>query len=121
MKPPINLSPMIEPPRREELRQRGRVRCEMLRCSMGEVLDLSVLGMKVGRKGAFRRCRGDVISMTINSPNGKLKLSVQICWSIKTGFRRWTIGVQFVDLTETAEDLLKGVARFASYRRIIPN
>ncbi len=97
------------------------MRCDMLDCSIGTVLDLSALGMRVSHRGYFRASRGDVLQAKIACLDGLLWVKVRVCWIKKTGFMRRIIGVEFVDLDDTAVRVIQQVAQFAGVRHVLPS
>ena len=104
----------------EDLRRRGRVKCDLLRCSLGEVVDLSGARMRVYYKGAPFAGNGDRIRTILDCPAGELLVNARVCWVRKLGFRRSTLGLEFVGVTHEDRMALTDIAHSAGYRRLLP-
>ena len=104
-----------------ERRRTGRIKCDLLECSFGEVTDLSAAGMRVRRKCRLnrnRRLSGDV-EVVLFHPRGDLPLKSRVCWVRGTGFRRQEMGLQFLDISPRFQAALAVIARYAVCRLAI--
>lgn len=93
----VNPSQVV--PARRDRRNRSRVACEGLSCTLGRVLGLSATGMRVQARG---RCRIQVdgrVTLTLRDSENQLRLSARIAWVKKTGLFQYEAGMEFVDLT----------------------
>lgn len=89
-------------------RQFGRFRGTRLGCNLGKVMDLSGGGMRI-------RCSTRLSSqMNVKLWTAKRQLTVpaKVAWVRRLGFRKYEIGLEFLDMTpETRQDL----STFAAY------
>lgn len=109
-----------------EARRHGRLRPDLIECAFGKVLDISASGMRVQCKHDPHKSPtfelGKVMPLTID-PMGleKIEVSIEIIWTKHTGFRRWLIGMKFVDIDDQTRMKLTQMARgVASYEGIGP-
>ena len=93
-------------------RRPGRVRCERLRCSHGEVVDLSVTGARLRLKGLFPPHKGykrEVVFETFMGPS--LPFSCRVMWVKRVGLMRYEVGVEFVGLDDARHAQLTEMSR----------
>lgn len=96
-----------------ESRRAGRLRCQAVRCSLGEVLDLSAGGMRVAAKRDPGISADTVFDVRIDSPTGPCTVKAHVVWVTKRGWRRYELGVRFVELTPESRATLTLIARAA--------
>lgn len=94
-----------------EDRRHGRFRCEGVRCSIGQILDISVSGMRVSRRRPPKAGVGDEATVTMPVNDGKLQITAKVVWVKKAGFFTHEIGLTFVDLTPEARTALYSISR----------
>ena len=111
-----NRSPIPDSPITTEMRRRGRVRCDMLQSSMGEVTDISASGMRVLHKGSFHTACGKFLSTKLSCPTAQIQVMVRVCWFTKTGFRRHIVGLEFLKVDKATEKTLLEMLRFGILR-----
>lgn len=68
-------------------------------CDLGRVLDISGLGLRALSRGKPSVVPGSVTAIMVHAPAGSLRLACHVVWTRKTAWRRWEIGVRFVDVT----------------------
>mgnify|MGYP000270050056 CR=1 FL=1 len=93
-------------------RRPGRIRCERLSCSHGEVVDLSVTGARLRLKGVFspRKDRGrKVVFETFMGPS--LPFSCRVMWIKRVGLMQYEVGVEFIDLDDARQAQLTEMSR----------
>ncbi len=102
-------------------RRHGRVRCQGIMCSFGEIMDLSASGMRV--ETAIRPPNANqVIHVTVQTHEGPLAVAASVVWSRKTGFFKREIGLRFVDLLPGAAVALSRLGSSAAYNEtVIPD
>jgi hypothetical protein len=76
-------------------RKSGRIKGGQVYCSRGDVLDISAGGMRLRSR---RRLEGQ-LEMELRTHHRRVTLQTRIIWCKRVGFRKFDIGVQFVDLT----------------------
>lgn len=89
-------------------RKHGRVRCQGIYCSFGEILDMSGSGMRV--LSAIRPPAVDkIVTVTIQTLEGPIAVEARVIWSRKTSFFKREIGMRFIDLLPSAASALSRV------------
>ncbi len=91
-------------------RSTGRLRPGSLMCDHGRVLDISSGGMRVLTRGKPRVSEGKVFPTHLRTPAGDLRVMCYTVWLKKIGFRRWELGVRFVDVTHDIRSALSVLA-----------
>ncbi len=97
-----------------EVRRTGRLRCDMLTCTFGDVVDLSAAGMRVRHKGGLRVAVDDSVSLTLSFAAAEVSLDARVVWMRRTGFRRHEIGFEFTDMSPETRECLHEIARCAT-------
>ncbi len=97
-----------------EVRRTGRLRCNMLECTLGEVIDISAAGMRVRHKGSPRFAVGDVIALSLVFASAEVRLETRVVWMRRIGFRRHEIGFEFCGIDPQTRDGLIEIARCAT-------
>lgn len=92
-------------------RRAGRLNCELVRCSMGEVLDISAGGMKVFRRNRPGPHAGDEVTVTIMALGREIKAPVRICRVDCLGLFKVEVGLEFTELTPELREALNQIAR----------
>lgn len=100
-------------------RRHGRVACELLTCTVGEVLDLSASGMKVLIRGRMRTEPGAVHELSLKVLGCRLPVRARVTWSRRVGFLRHQVGFEFIDLNEQVERSLRTIASVAQKKRVL--
>lgn len=99
-------------------RQHGRLRCEDLLCPLGTVQDFSASGMRVLRTGRGRGKPGDEFLLELISAGGdRVQVKVKVIRVEKIRFRRYALGLQFIDMDDqTHAQLIELVRNTADTR-----
>ena len=87
-------------------RSAGRVLQQGVACDLGPVLDISAGGMRI----LSTRSRKGRVQISLMSSESKMSLVAQAVWSVRIGFRRHLIGLQFQDLDDAAQQRLASIA-----------
>lgn len=95
-------------------RRHGRVRCELMKSSHGDVLDVSASGMRVTFKGAPEFIPGQEFDVDLETIEGCLKVGVRVVWIRKISITRFEAGMEFLGLTADQKQMLAYVARASS-------
>lgn len=103
----------------ENLRRHGRVKCQDVGCTLGEVIDLSASGLRVRAKGRVVVSKGDVFSMTIQTLEGPMLAPVCVAWVRRTGFRTHEIGITFREAGPALSRALSALARASANNEVI--
>ena len=98
---------------RRDRRQRSRVLCEGLTCSIGSVIGLSGTGMRICARGWCRLRKDDLLVLDIRYADVELKVKVRIAWVKKVGMFQYEAGMAFEDLTLEQTSRLGMIAQMA--------
>lgn len=98
----------------DESRRAGRLRCQSIKCSLGQVVDLSGTGLRVQCKGRPDVPVNEPFGLTINAPTGMFTAPVTAVWVRKVGFCTYEIGLRFGELSDDAKRQLAVIARDAA-------
>jgi hypothetical protein len=77
-----------------------------LRCSLGEIIDMSTRGVRIARRRALTP-GGDIFSFTLRSGRDRLTLRGACVWSRRSGFMRHTAGIALAGMTPDEARLLR--------------
>jgi len=91
-------------------RRGGRVRLSQVKCSLGDVLDLSATGMRV-RARRIHAAEGATIRVTVFGLTRAEDVSAKVVWIRRTGWFRREVGLAFQDLSPSARSELAAIAR----------
>lgn len=96
-------------------RAHNRLAQEAIRSSLGLVLDLSKGGMRVQSK---KLPEDTVYDVELADDEDTILLRAETAWSNKTGFRRFEIGVKFIDMSSELEARLANLGTRNRVRRV---
>ncbi|MBL8746341.1 MAG: PilZ domain-containing protein [Phycisphaerae bacterium] len=95
-------------------RRAGRVNCEGIMTSWGEILNASASGLRISARGKALPEIGEVAMITICGPEGPFEVTAKAVWIKHRNWGKREIGVQFVDVPEQARWHLARLAEAAS-------
>jgi PilZ domain len=111
-------SDLGESPETSNHRKHGRVKCQGIYCSFGEILDMSGSGMRV--LSAIRPPAVDkIVTVTIQTLEGPIAVEARVIWSRRAGFFKREIGMRFVDLLPSAASALSRVGSAAAHNESV--
>jgi len=88
----------------ENARKMGRLRCELINCELGEILDLSKTGMRVRLKSLIVVKKGEQFAVVISGPGARVEIGVRVIWTKKSGFfSAGEAGLEFTAISEEAQ------------------
>jgi len=99
-------------------RRHGRLNTQDISCSLGDIINLSASGMRVGSARAVPQI-GSPFTMVIEWSDGRLALSCVVRWIRRTGLLKREVGVEFVDLTDQQRRSLGEIARSTAQNETI--
>lgn len=103
---------------KDERRQCGRIRVELLKSNLGRVVDLSAGGMKVHCKSWFRpRMRRTRI--VLRCIDGISTIPAKIVRVKRLGPCSWELGIEFARINDKLRARLVEIARLAGARRMV--
>ena len=83
------------------------------RCELGDVLDISAGGMRIGCPGKPPLKPGSAAIVTVKTSAGLEKLNVRCCWVKRAGFfGKYQIGLKFIGITDEQAERLGVIAEF---------
>ena len=109
----FEMPPQLTKTRDSNARRGGRVRCQWTHCNLGEILDLSITGMRVACRRKPAADVGSHIAVNVEGGDGTFDVSGKIVWKKKAGLFKWTVGIEFDELTPAARKGLTFLARSA--------
>ncbi len=95
-------------------RRHGRVVCQGIECSIGEVQDLSASGMRVKTRYKLPD-EGNVFVITLITPDGPLAILSRVRWMKRCGLFMREAGLEFFDLGPRSKQVLQQMAGRAAY------
>ena len=101
----------------DEARKLQRGRPERLMCSLGEIADLSVQGMRVQCQGKCKLLAGQMMQVTIATEQGDILVECWIRWVKKASFLEYELGVQFAEISPALAAQLNALAWGSGSRR----
>lgn len=81
-----------------EKRRAERHKTDALGCELGDVVDVSELGMRIRCKSKPPIKVGQIFPMKLQSDSARLQVTAQVVRMVRVGFRGCELGVQFVNL-----------------------
>ncbi len=96
-----------------ERRGDTRFRPQGLDCPVGELLDLSISGMRLRCGGATPLAPNAVERFCLIDGDDRVHVDGRVVWARRLGLlrRRWDVGIQFVEVDETQRAILARLAR----------
>jgi DnaJ-domain-containing protein 1 len=85
---------------------------ETASCEIGELLDLSPLGMRLSVPVRSAPKPGSVLAFRLRAPEGVVAVSGRVAWLKRVGLTRREIGVEFVQLSSPLKAALHALAEF---------
>ena len=97
------MDPLAQPdttniPSPVERRRFARINLQSLQSNIGPVIDLSRGGMQVKSR---RRLDGEQEVVLVTKTGRRLEVRARVAWIVRCGFRKYTVGIEFVDLSLT--------------------
>lgn len=105
-----NPSPLPPEPTGEERRQKGRLKCGLLLCELGQVINMSGSGLRVLSTSNPRLKDGTRLTLTLQAQQEKATVRVEVLWSKHVSAGRYELGAKFV---EVSDELASNIARLA--------
>ncbi len=107
-------------PRPENNRRRHpRLRCEHVKCGLGDVLDISQSGIRVGRSTELPVKVGSEFAFELNLPDGKILVLGKLVRSVKARGGTFEYGVEWVKHDERLAAAVRAMARDVVYNETL--
>jgi hypothetical protein len=106
-------------PTEDNRRRAGRLACSMLTSSFGDVVDLSVTGMRCRAARPPEANVGLLVDFHLKTLAGVIPMQGRVVWTTKKAWRRYETGVQFVNVSDELRRTLIEVARISTNRECI--
>lgn len=98
-------------------RHHDRVNAVGLSCHLGDVLDLSAGGLRVGREGKPSVERGSVVQIALRTAAQRVQVGGRVVWVRRVSWKRWEIGLQFIGV---APGVAAAIVELASFGYVTP-
>lgn len=99
-------------------RRHGRVVCQDLACSLGEILDLSASGMRV-KAGRQAPPDGTMMTVVVRTFDGDLTLACKVVWNRRSGVFGRELGITFLNVDRKTQAALTRVGRASAHNEVI--
>lgn len=96
-------------------RRADRFQPENVRCPLGEVIDLSRVGMRITSKGKPPLRKGQVGKIRLGGPDGSVDVQARVVRMKRIGLRRYEIGLEFVNVKPGVREALGALAEFGFF------
>ncbi|MEC9372692.1 MAG: DnaJ domain-containing protein [Planctomycetota bacterium] len=83
-----------------EARAHARYAVRDCRCDLGEICDLSIMGMRIRSDGKPPIRPDQILTFELTNGEGSLSLTGRIAWVSRRTRRAWDVGVQFLNLSK---------------------
>ncbi|MEE9211099.1 MAG: DnaJ domain-containing protein [Phycisphaeraceae bacterium] len=97
-------------------RRHERHTSDVVTCELGDLLDISASGMRIGCKGKPPVNPGKAGNVKLKYPGGALSITVLCRWRKRAGFRRYELGLEFVNIAPAVTEAIDSLARFGFIR-----
>jgi PilZ domain len=88
-----------------------------VRCSLGEVLDISAKGLRVRTRQNVPT--GQIFAVTIDALDGPVSIPCFAPWRKRVGLFKYEVGICFVDISRHAATALNNLARSVAHNETI--
>lgn len=99
--------------RGENLRRSGRVMCDGVRSSWGEITNVSASGARIIARREVTPKQGETAVLIIQGLDGPFELLGKVVWITKRNWGKRELGVQFVDVQPAARHGLNRLGEMA--------
>ena len=99
----------------EGRRAHGRLPQELIGCSLGTVLDLSLGGLRVQMKTVPE----GTVELELHDEEDQVELLADVCWTKRVGFGRHEVGFRFRGLTPQITARISRLATRNRLRRVL--
>jgi hypothetical protein len=107
---PKEKAPVLRPAETNS-RRHGRVRCESIHSSLGEIADLSASGARVRRRRRLSVRLGSMVNFDIEGLDGPVRVLARVIWMRRVSFFKHEIGVLFEDVSPQVRRALVDIAK----------
>ena len=87
----------------EDRRSKIRIPQSELHCSLGQVMDISLTGMRV----TCRRMPKKVVAFDLNTAVAPMPVCAKVAWAKRVGFRKYEVGLHFLDRSPELDKLIR--------------
>jgi hypothetical protein len=118
MRPPRNPLPLTPAAPTRNNRRHGRLRTEHLQCRhgqivLGDVTDLSASGLRLLLKSWTPLKPGACLGLALHWGKIAVPVRARVAWARRAGFRKYRVGLEFLDLTPSETVAVQHLARLA--------
>jgi hypothetical protein len=101
-----------------EAEQRAQPRVDghaQLTCSLGEIMDISMTGVRIACRGRVPDHAGKLEKFTLGDAQQQVPFTARVVRVNPTGFRRFELGLEFVGLSVQEQGVLRVLARIGPH------
>ncbi|MFN0010039.1 MAG: PilZ domain-containing protein [Phycisphaerales bacterium] len=88
-------------------RTKGRLRCELLTCELGAILDVSASGMRIDCGKLCPVQVGQTLPLTLRAASQSLAAIARVAWVRRSGHDTQQAGVEFVETSPAFAQALR--------------
>ncbi len=99
-------------PGHADRRRAPRHATESQASSLGDVMDLSRVGARVGGRGRPPLRVGETVTLGLHAPEGMLRVPGRVVWIRRPRFRQWEMGLEFVDVDRRKQVAVERLAKY---------
>ncbi|MFN7020548.1 MAG: PilZ domain-containing protein [Phycisphaerales bacterium] len=92
-------------------RRHGRLRVADVHCSLGQVQDVSPVGLRVRCRAGGMVSVGQSLTMTLGTPIGLLSVRAVVVWARRLSLRHSEVGLALVEMDEDVKRGMTAIAR----------
>lgn len=96
-------------------RRAPRVKCDHVRCSIGDVLDISSSGIRIVREGDLPLRAGQEFLFELTCPEGKILVLGKMIRGVKLKGGRFEYGLEWVKHDDRLQSAVRSIARGVVY------
>lgn len=106
-----------KPTSNDPRRRSGRLSCSMANCTLGDVMDISMGGMRV--KSSIKLEKGQRVIVTVGTPAGPMPVQCTVMWVKRAKLFWHTMGLQFENLNLQGQRIMREFARSAADQEVV--
>lgn len=100
-------------------RKHGRLKCELVSSTLGEVVDISGSGMRVRSPGKPPIRTGQQFDLTVSGLGEQIHLPVKCVWIRRIGLFKREIGLAYGELPDETRSRLSKLAHLAAVKTVV--
>ncbi len=106
-------------PETANARRFGRLKCEMLASTLGDVIDVSGSGLRIRTPGKPPVKIGQEFDLQVHGLGQAVILPVKCVWIKRTGLFKREVGLQIGEINEETRSLLTRIAHLGAVKTVV--